>query len=318
MSDFIIENGVLTKYTGSSENVVVPDDVKSIGESAFYRSCIKKITLPCKLKSIKSQAFANCSKLTEIEIPDSVTTIGKYAFSNSALEHIKLSAKLKKISEHAFCSTNLQSIDIPEGVTKIEDGAFEFCTKLESVRLPRSLESIGYGAFRDNYELREIHVVSGTTVCGTAFDFCVGLADNNGFIVVNGELFKSPAMYKTNKVVLPNSVRVIKYGSIDMRRDVDGVMWCKNRDEYDAAIRDKVGSIIEIPESVKKIEEGAFSGDVQEIISHSMVPFDTRIFNQDCKIKKITVPKETEVAETVFNTDENSVKKFSKIKIEYI
>ncbi len=318
MSDFIIENGVLTKYTGNSEYVIVPEDVKSIGECAFYRSCIKKITLPCKLKSIKSQAFANCSKLTEIEIPDSVTTIGKYAFSNSALEHIKLSEKLKKISEHAFCSTNLQSIDIPEGVTKIEDGAFEFCTKLESVRLPRSLESIGYGAFRDNYELREIHVVSGTTVCGTAFDFCVGLADNNGFIVVNGGLFKSPAMYKTSKVVLPNSVRVIKYGSIDMRRDVDGVMWCKNRDEYDAAIRDKVGSIIEIPESVKKIEEGAFSGDVQEIISHSMVPFDTRIFNQDCKIKKITVPKETEVAETVFNTDENSVKKFSKIKIEYI
>ena len=318
MSDFIIENGILTKFTGSSENVIVPEDVKSIGECAFWRSEIKRIKFPSKLRSIKSQVFANCSKLTEIKIPDSVTTIEKNAFSGSALENIRLSAKLKKISESVFASTNLKSIYIPEGVTKIEDGAFEFCTKLESMHLPQSLESIGYGAFRNNYELREVNLVSGTTVCGTAFDFCVGLADNNGFIVVNGELFKSPAMYKTNKVVLPNSVRVIKYGSIDMRRDVDGVMWCKNRDEYNKAIEKKVGSIIEIPESVKKIEEGAFSGDVQEIISHSKVPFGTRIFNQDCKIKKITVPKGTEVAETVFNTDENSVKKFSKIKIEYI
>ena len=38
MSDFIIENGVLTKYMGNSEYVIVPEDVKSIGECAFYRS----------------------------------------------------------------------------------------------------------------------------------------------------------------------------------------------------------------------------------------------------------------------------------------
>ena len=318
MSDFIIENGILTKYTGSSENIVVPDDVKSIGESAFCRSCIKKVMLPGKLKSIKSQAFANCSDLTEIEIPDSVTTIGKYAFSNSALEHIKLSAKLKKISEHALCSTNIQSIDIPEGVTKIEDGAFEFCTKLESVHLPRSLESIGYGAFRDNYELREIHVVTGTTVCGTAFDFCVGLADSNGFIVVQGELFKSPAMYKTNKVVLPNSVRVIKYGSIDMRRDVDGVMWCKNRDEYNKAIEKKVGSIIEIPDSVECIESDAFKGDIREIISHTQAPFDSMTFSSDCKINKLTLTKGTNVSENVFGYDEKAKSKYNKLQIIYL
>ena len=279
---------------------------------------LKKVMLPGKLKSIKSQAFANCSDLTEIEIPDSVTTIGKYAFSNSALEHIKLSAKLKKISEHALCSTNIQSIDIPEGVTKIEDGAFEFCTKLESVHLPRSLESIGYGAFRDNYELREIHVVSGTTVCGTAFDFCVGLADSNGFIVVQGELFKSPAMYKTNKVVLPNSVRVIKYGSIDMRRDVDGVMWCKNRDEYNKAIEKTVGSIIEIPDSVECIESDAFKGDIREIISHTQAPFDSMTFSSDCKINKLTLTKGTNVSENVFGYDEKAKSKYNKLQIIYL
>lgn len=318
MNDFIVENGVLTKYTGNSEYVIVPEDVKSIGECAFWRSEIKRIKFPSKLRSIKSQAFANCSKLTEIEIPDNVTTIGKYAFSNSALEYIKLSAKLKKISEHAFCSTNLQSIDIPEGVTKIEGHAFEFCAKLQIVRLPRSLESIGYGAFRNDYELREVNVVSGTTICGTAFDFCAGLADHNGFIVVNGELFKSPAMYKTNKVVLPNSVRVIKYGSIDMRRDVDGVMWCKNRDEYNKAIEKKVGSIIEIPDSVECIESDAFKGDIREITSHTQAPFGSMTFNSDCKINKLILPKGTNVSENVFGCDEKAKSKYNKLQISYL
>lgn len=318
MNNFIIENGTLTKYTGNHEEVVVPEDVKSIGESAFWNSEIKKIKLPSRLRSINNQAFANCSKLTEIEIPDSVTTIGKGAFSNSALEHIKFSAKLKKISEHAFYSANLKSIDIPEGITKIEAGCFGFCTQLERVHLPRNLEFIGYGAFRNNYNLKNINITSDITVCGTAFDFCSGFADDSEFIVMNGELFKSPAMYKTHKVVLPNSVRIIKYGSIDMRRDVEGVMWYKNRDEYYAAIREKVGSIIEIPESVEHIESDAFNGDIREIISHAHAPFDIMAFSSDCKIKKLTVPKGTNISENVFGYGEKAKSKYQKLQINYL
>lgn len=317
MNDFIIENGVLKKYTGNSENVVVPDDVKSIGESAFWRSCIKKVTLPGKLKSIKSQAFAN-SNLTEIEIPDSVTTIGKNAFSGSALEHIKLSAKLKKISEYAFYSTALASIEIPEGVTKIESDAFAFCTKLESVHLPESLESILFSAFERSYALHKINLSPTVKVYGNTFDFCAGLADNAGFIVINGELFKSPALYQSHKVVLPDSVRVVKHGSIDMRRDVDGVMWCKNRDEHYKAIEKKVGSIIEIPKSVERMESDAFRGDVAEIISHSKVSFDSMVFSQDCKVKKLTVPKGTEISENAFGYADDAKKRFAKMQVIYV
>lgn len=36
-SDFVIENGVLTKYNGSNENVVIPDGVTEIGSRAFAR-----------------------------------------------------------------------------------------------------------------------------------------------------------------------------------------------------------------------------------------------------------------------------------------
>ena len=36
MSDFVIENGVLKEYTGKGGNVVIPEDVTSIGAWAFY------------------------------------------------------------------------------------------------------------------------------------------------------------------------------------------------------------------------------------------------------------------------------------------
>ena len=35
MSDFVIENGVLTKYTGIGGDVVIPEDVKEIGAHVF-------------------------------------------------------------------------------------------------------------------------------------------------------------------------------------------------------------------------------------------------------------------------------------------
>ena len=35
MSDFVIKKGVLTEYTGKNSDVVIPDFVTSIGDSAF-------------------------------------------------------------------------------------------------------------------------------------------------------------------------------------------------------------------------------------------------------------------------------------------
>lgn len=58
MNDFKIENGILTSYTGPGGNVVIPNAVIAIGESAFE----------------------DCSSLTGIVIPDSVTSIGDNAF----------------------------------------------------------------------------------------------------------------------------------------------------------------------------------------------------------------------------------------------
>ena len=58
-NDFIIsENGVLKGYNGTSTNVIIPDGVKKIGESAFvHNSVIQSITVPNSVTEIGEQAL---------------------------------------------------------------------------------------------------------------------------------------------------------------------------------------------------------------------------------------------------------------------
>ncbi|MCI9082639.1 MAG: leucine-rich repeat domain-containing protein, partial [Lachnospiraceae bacterium] len=78
---FVIEDGVLTKYTGTDTEVVVPDGVTSIARFAFHGcSSLTDITLPSSVTIIGDYAFDGCSSLTDITLPSSVTIIGDYAF----------------------------------------------------------------------------------------------------------------------------------------------------------------------------------------------------------------------------------------------
>ena len=83
LDDFEIENGVLKKYKGKGSIVVIPNNVTSIGSSAFeYCDSLTSITIPNSVTSIGDFAFSDCSSLTSITIPNNVTSIGDSAFSN--------------------------------------------------------------------------------------------------------------------------------------------------------------------------------------------------------------------------------------------
>ena len=162
-SDFTIENGVLTAYSGEDATVMIPGSVTAISGSAFRNShSMTKILIPSSVTKIDSDAFDFCDMLTEFQvaanntdfsndsngvlynstqktlvrfprgnastsfkIPDSVTSIGNSAFFNSIyLTSVTMPSSVKVIDGFAFTRTKLSSITIPSSVTNVRKYAF--------------------------------------------------------------------------------------------------------------------------------------------------------------------------------------------------
>ncbi len=99
-TDFMMEDQksiwterVLIKYTGESEQVIVPEEVEVIGEEAFAGcESVKTIVLPEKLTSIGRGAFRDCKNLEKINFPARLRWLDDEAFRGCAsLTTIELS-----------------------------------------------------------------------------------------------------------------------------------------------------------------------------------------------------------------------------------
>ena len=163
--DFVIENGVLKKYKGAGDAVVIPDSVTEIGSSAFFRCySLTSVTIPDSVTTIGEKAF-RCSSLTSVTIPDSVTTIGEDAFKNcSSLTSVTIGDSVTTIGERAFedCSS-LTSVTIGDSVTTIGESAFSDCSSLTTVVIPDSVTEIGSSAFSGCSSLTSIEVSENNT-----------------------------------------------------------------------------------------------------------------------------------------------------------
>ena len=173
-------------------SVSIPNTMEEIGENAF-KQCTALSTLRfapgSKLKTIGEYAFQGCSSITSLTIPDGLKNIGDGAFCGlKNLKYLTMSGEVDgsgwidwwSIDTLTLTGTyvmgrapadkdgyiwydtlpgrNARKVILSEGITSIDDYAFNRCQNLEQLVLPTSLQTIGAHAFEFCENLTDITI----------------------------------------------------------------------------------------------------------------------------------------------------------------
>lgn len=166
--------------------VIIKDGVTSIGAAAFYNSKnLQSVKLPSSLKSIGNMAFSNCDKLNKVSISslqawlniqfesslnNPLTEAKKLYINNVLATDIEIPYGVSKINDYAFYNCeSIKNITISNSVTEIGNYAFYGCTGLDSVHIPNSITKIGERAFKDCTAITKVNINNINSWCKIYF-----------------------------------------------------------------------------------------------------------------------------------------------------
>lgn len=165
-------------------------DVTIIASGAFCsRHNITALTIPEGVERIESNSIEYCNGLTSISIPASLTELNEgFGMFGKYLESITVAAgnpiydsrgncnaiietstntlragclntvipnTVREIGPWSMHNVAITSLDIPEGVVSIGDGAFRYC-EFKEVTIPAHVEAIGTEAFGECMNLEKV------------------------------------------------------------------------------------------------------------------------------------------------------------------
>jgi hypothetical protein len=178
----------ITRYTGKAKNVAIPATISGL-----------------PVTEIAEETFRG-RELTGITIPNGVTTIGTYAFRRNA---------------YGGNQNRLQSLVIPDSVTRIAVGAFYDCG-IRTLTLGKGLQYIGFAAFANN-AIEDLTIPDSVTEIGDfdprtiademgAFQNCgiKTLNLGNGLVTIGIQAFADNGI---RELILPPALKRISWGA---------------------------------------------------------------------------------------------------------
>jgi hypothetical protein len=195
---------IVSPYSTTSFEVIIdkyencPTGTLTIPESIYWSYNYETY----KIIGISSDAFRDCTNLTNVVLPESIRHLGQNAFKNTGLTNITYPKGLTYDGGSAFgdCSNltdviiedgatsfgdrtfsgclSLTSVSIPDSVTSIGDGVFSNCSSLESIIIPESVTSLGNYVFSGNKSLISVKIPNSVISMGyNVFSNCTSLTN---------------------------------------------------------------------------------------------------------------------------------------------
>ena len=204
LEQITIGNAVQVIPSGFASNskistITLPSSVQYIGSSAFYYcTSLAGINLPDQLETIEGSAFYGCSSITSLTIPETVHSIDDGAFSScygltsltwnaidcgkngnmpaSNINSVTIGDGVKKLPSDFVSGSKITSVSLPNSVDSIYSSAFSGCTGLTSIDIPNSVTYIGNSAFNGCSGLTSIVIPNSiTSIDFDTFRGCSGL-----------------------------------------------------------------------------------------------------------------------------------------------
>ncbi len=158
-------------YQSSVKNVVLPEGLEKIGNSAFWSNkALESINFPSTLLDVGDNAFEYCSVLDGIALPDGITHIGVSAFYNTKYYDDRNNwtdygnvlinnGWLLQMYTDSLVSTTLT---IAEGIKGLADNVFTYTNinQFTAISLPKSLKYVGESALQSLYLATDIYYAS--------------------------------------------------------------------------------------------------------------------------------------------------------------
>ena len=285
-NEYLVTSINYNAFLGKEVNSLKFDEnsgIKKICECAFYDSTISSLSIPAALTKLSEGWCNSCQNLTKIEISP---LNHNFKMVDDKLLFGKSDPKSDVFDVLLFACRDIEKVDIPSYVKKIDSFAFDCCSNLHSINIPENseLQSIGKSSF---YETKIESFYFPSKLCELKPLWCDSTKNltkieisplNHNFIMVDDKLL---------------------LGKSDQKSDIYNVILFARRDIEK----------VDIPPYIKKISSSAF--DNCDSLNAVNIPenSDLRIIGDfsfcETKINQINIPSNVvEIGLSVFESCE--------------
>lgn len=155
------------------------------------------VSIPAGITTIGSNAFLECTGLTQVIIPNSVTTIGEGAFTGC---------------------TGITTMIVPDSVITIESRAFARCSRITDLTIPDSVQSIGNAALYGCTGLQTLNVpfIGSSRIADGTSDAVFGYIFGTNYYAGSTSTVQNYSDEGSGTYYIPSSLRIVNVTDADI------------------------------------------------------------------------------------------------------